>query len=847
MKYFSVLLFSILLFACESDVDINNPLSINLNGLWQFRQQGQEGWTKAVVPGLVQSDMLRAGLIEDPFYGKNEEKIGWIELMNWEYERDFVVDAEMLKQDVVELVFEGLDTYAEVRINGQLMLSSDNMFCSWRIECKNDLFEGENTVSVLFKSPIKEKEDVYNSLGYQLPASNDAGKMKVSPFVRKAPFHFGWDWGPRIVTMGIWRPVRIEGHSLAKIKDVYFEQVSVEADRASLSTHISLDVFSESPLKLVVKDGNTVLVQTSLTPVTGQKDYTLDFSVENPKLWWSNGLGEPHRYNWTIELLANDKVIAEEKYKIGLRKIELVQESDSIGTNYYFKLNNVPVFMKGANYIPQDNFIPRVSYHKYEKLLNDAALANMNMLRVWGGGIYEDDIFYDLCDEKGIMVWQDFMFACSMYPGNDAFLDNVRKEIRQNVRRLRNYACIALWCGNNEVAVAWKYWGWQKEYGFSQKDEATISKNYKALFNELIPDELSALNTHRNYVPTSPLSNWGRKENFKHHSMHYWGVWHGDEPFENYKSNVGRFMSEYGFQSFPSVNSIKAFADSTQWHPNSIVMKHHQKSYIGNEMITKHLGQYYPQPQSFEEFVYFSQLTQAKGIAMAINAHRKNRHCMGTLYWQINDCWPGPSWSGIDYFGRWKALHYKVKELYRDIAVIVEPDPGNNLSVYLSSDRKSPVSGKLYLSWITFDGVFLKNDTLNVNLNAFQAKKILSLDSVNLINQYYSDKVVLRVLFKDSNNVYKQLHYFKNEKNLDLKNVKILKELRKTDEGYELTLSCPVLIKNLMIETDEGNVHCSDNFFDLMPNTTTRIKLSTYSKIKISDLKFMSINSIRNL
>lgn len=846
LKY--VFLYSILsLIACTSDKNISFAQQIDLNGTWQFRQVGKTSWVKATVPGVVQLDLLNAGLIEDPFYGTNEDKIGWIELENWEYQKDFEVSEDLLQQEAIELVFEGLDTYAEVLVNEVSLLHSDNMFCTWRIDCKKQLKVGKNSLKVIFKSPIKEKEAAYKNLAYQLPAGNDASSLKVSPFVRKAPYHFGWDWGPRIVTMGIWRPVHLEVYSFSKLKDVYFEQTAVSTQKVDISTHIQLEYLhsNEETVQLVVKNGKEILVQKSIKIAQRTSHYQVDFSIEKPKLWWCNGLGKPHLYDLTLEVLKGDQLLHRATKKIGLRKIELVQDRDSIGTSYYFKLNGRPVFMKGANYIPQDNLLPRVNQQDYDKTIENAVAANMNMLRVWGGGIYESDYFYTQCDSLGILVWQDFMFACGMYPSDSSFLKNVQKEVQQNVRRLRNHACIALWCGNNEMEVAWNNWGWQKQFGYSPQDSTNIIKGYQAIFNKMLPNELEKLGVQQAYAPTSPLSNWGTPENFKHKSMHYWGVWHGREPFENYTTNVGRFMSEYGFQSFPNMQTIEYFSDSNQWILESPVMQHHQKSYIGNGMIEKHLETYYPRPNSFPEFVYLSQLTQAYGISLAIQSHRQSKgHCMGTLYWQLNDCWAGPSWSSVDYLGNWKALHYKVRDLYKDILISAKKTPNNQLHIDIVSDKRKDTRGNLSIEVMRFDGTVIQSiKEENLSLRSNQKGLSFEYPIPALLKKYNPKNTFVRLLFSTPSEVYEQLYYFRVPKELQLERSNLETTLKAVEDGYALTISANTFVKNLFVQTDlEGN--WSDNFFDLLPNENKTILLKTDQKLSLEEVQFLSVNSL---
>lgn len=846
MRLFLFYITSILfLSACSTNIPSSEQIS--LNGDWKFRQVGKKTWVKATVPGVVQLDLLHAGLIEDPFYGTQEEDIAWVELENWEYQKDIELSAVTLEQEVIELVFEGLDTYAEVYVNEQRILKADNMFCQWRVNCKPYLHTGKNKIRVLFKSPIKEKTAAYQHLPYQLPAGNDTKEPKVSPFVRKAPYHFGWDWGPRIVTMGIWRPVRLEAYSFVKIHDVYFEQQDISAQKASIQAQIKAEYLenSQEELELTIKLNNEVLQSLHISPKKGIQNHLLDIAIDQPKLWWCNGLGEPHLYPFTIELKKGQQLLYSETQNIGLRKIELIQEQDSIGTSYYFKLNDQPIFIKGANYIPQDNLLPRVQAKDYDKSIQNAVDAHMNMLRVWGGGIYEDDYFYERCNEKGILVWQDFMFACSMYPSDTAFVQNVQREIEQNVRRLRKHTAVALWCGNNEMEVAWNNWGWQKQFGYSPKDSTQIIQGYQKIFHQLIPQTLAQLNTHLPYVSTSPLSNWGKAENFNHQSMHYWGVWHGREPFEHYSSNVGRFMSEYGFQSFPAMPTIQAFADSSQWKLTSTVMQHHQKSYIGNGMIEKHLETYYPKPTSFPHFVYLSQLTQAYGIALAIQHHRQSKgHCMGTLYWQLNDCWPGPSWSSVDYFGRWKALHYKVRDLYKNVLLSAKELEGNRLQVDLVSDQRESIKGNLVVETQTFDGQSIQRfQKENIVLEFGQTGLSFDYDIANLLQDAASNAVVLRLSFENKEIHYQQLYYFEAPKDLALKQAQLTTQLEAIPEGYQLKMQSNSLVKNLYVSTKtQGN--WSDNYFDLLPHQEKIIVLKTTDVLTKEAIQFLSVNDL---
>jgi beta-mannosidase len=660
MKHFIILLSCLIIISCNPVKQKSAYFSEILPGHWQFYIENSETWYPAIVPGVIHLDLLANQLIEDPFWGKNELKQRWIEDEDWVYKTTFIIDELLKNYQNIELNFEGLDTYADVYLNGQKILSANNMFRSWNIEVSDQLAEGENELKVVFHSPVKYNEQKVENYPYPLPSGNETTdiKTKVSSFTRKAAYQFGWDFAPRFVTCGIWRPISINAWNKAKIADVFTSTQEIDIIKAKMLTQIEIEVAVAGDYVLIV-DGNKHTEKLS----SGRNILYYPFEIENPKLWWCNGYGEAHLYSQNVEFISEKETIDHKTINYGVRTIELVNEPDSIGTSFYFLLNGKPIFIKGANYIPQDMFLPRVTDEQYKKLIEDVKEANMNMLRVWGGGIYENELFYDLCDQNGILVWQDFMFAGSLYPDDIEFKENVKQEVIQNIKRLRGHPSIALWCGNNEIEVAWNNWGWQKQYGYSPEESTMIWNNYLAIFHQLIPELIAIYDPLRVYTPTTPLSNWGSAENFNHGSMHYWGVWHGREPFENFENNVGRFMVEYGFQSFPEISTLQQVMSDSSLNLNSSAMKNRQKSYIGNGLISDHINQYYGEPETFTAFVLLSQQTQAKGLGMAIKAHKnKQPHCMGTLFWQLNDCWPGPSWSVIDYYGKHKLAYDVVKK-----------------------------------------------------------------------------------------------------------------------------------------------------------------------------------------
>lgn len=546
-------------------------ISIELNKNWQFKNQKENKWYKATVPGTVHTDLLDNKLIPDPYYRDNESKLQWIDKADWEYKTAFSVDVQILSKKKIELVFDGLDTYADVYLNGKLILQADNMFRGWTIDVKPFLKLLGNLLEIKFTSAQNKVDSIAKArLPLTLPDNNRV-------YVRKAQFQFGWDWGPKFVGCGIWRKVNLKA-----------------SDRSYSSNY--------DPVKLIT----------------------------------------------------------------------LIQQKDSIGTSFYFEKNSKPIYIKGANWIPGDIFLPRLTKADYRKMLLSAKEANMNMLRVWGGGVYESDDFYDLCDSMGIMVWQDFMFACGMYPGDEAFMNNVREEVKYQIERLRNHPCIVLWCGNNEVEEAWKNWGWQNQFNLHGADSAKVWNDYKRLFQDSLKKWVAEFDGSRPYVSTSPKNGWGHKESFTEGDSHYWGVWWGLEDWEVFENKTGRFVSEYGMQAMPNWNTLKSFTDSSDRNKQSPIIQAHQKASDGFKKLDHYLTRYFIDSAklsrlSLQDYTYITQCMQYYILKNSIAVHRSKFPAnMGTLLWQLNDCWPVASWSITDYSRQPKAAWYAVKEAYRD-------------------------------------------------------------------------------------------------------------------------------------------------------------------------------------
>jgi len=546
-------------------------LTQKINANWQFKQQNKVQWHAAKVPGEVHVDLLANKLISDPFYRDNEKSLQWIEKENWEYQTTFNVSSEILNKKSINLVFDGLDTYADIYVNGQLLLKTANMFRQWQVDLKNTIKAKGNTLFIRFYSAQNKVDSLAKAnLPFIIPDNPRA-------YARKAQFHFGWDWGPKFTTAGIWKEVRIEAYNVKPV----------------------------------------------------------------------------------------------EKPFVGPVKVELVQKPDQDGASFYFNIEGKPVYMKGANYIPSDAFVTRMKKADYRKMLMMAKDANMNMLRVWGGGIYESDDFYDLCDSLGIYVWQDFMFAGAMIPGDKAFFDNVREEVKYQVKRLRHHKSIVLWCGNNEVDEAWNRWGWQTQFKINAQDSIKLWSDYKRMFRDSIPKWVKEVDPSRPYISSSPKLGWGVKESIKEGDSHYWGVWWGGEDFEVFEQKTGRFVSEYGMQAMPNYTSVLKYTNPEDRNLFSDVLKAHQKAGNGFTKLAGYLNNYMLDSTkinklSVEDYTYLTQCVQYYGFKNMILIHQaKAPYNMGTLLWQLNDCWPVASWSITDYYDRApKAAWYAVKAAY---------------------------------------------------------------------------------------------------------------------------------------------------------------------------------------
>lgn len=812
----------------------------NLHEGWKFRQARLTNWYPATVPGVVHTDLLQNKIIEDPFFRLNERGLQWIDKEDWVYETCFTLAAGMMRKENMELVFEGLDTYADVYLNDECILKADNMFRRWSIPVRQYIREENNILKVYFHSPVKIDVPKWDALPYQYPASNDQSEngglfnKKISIFARKAGYHYGWDWGPRLVTSGIWRPVYIRAWSDLRINDVFIEQKEVGAGRAVIAGHVELDADKDMNGVLVtITDEVTgrVLGEWQADLKRGTNRVTVDFVLHKPKLWWSNGLGEPFLYRFRTDIIAGGELLDSKTERVGIRSLKVVHQPDKDGHTFYIELNGRPVFAKGANYIPSDNFLPRVTPENYKRTILDAAGVNMNMLRVWGGGIYENDVFYDLCDEYGIMIWQDFMFACSMYPAEGALLDNIHQEAVDNVKRLRNHACIALWCGNNECQDAWLGWGWKCEIERQNKEYADkIWAQYRQQYHVTLPGVVREYAPGTFYWPSSPFAFEGEMSGTTDGDRHYWSVWHGKAPISDYDSEKSRFFSEYGFQSFPEFESVKRYAPYPEdWDIRSEVMMSHQRGGDhANGLIETYLLNEYKKPRDFRAFLYMNHVLQGDAIKTAIESHRRQMpYNMGTLFWQHNDCWPVASWASRDYYGRWKAQHYYVRKAYDDILIspVVE---GDDLKVYAVSDRLENTSGRLQLQVCQFDGTVVHHWDKSVGISGNDSRVCFSAPLAKLLEGANRGTVYVRVDYTDkSGRVYHNNYCLGKQKDMDYPKVDLQTEVRSIEGGYEVTVSADKFARAVCLSVADNESVYSDNYFDVQPKSSVQVQVRT--------------------
>ncbi|MFQ7615494.1 MAG: glycosyl hydrolase 2 galactose-binding domain-containing protein [Roseburia faecis] len=790
-----------------------------LNGTWQL-SAGHRSLESVdmQIPGTVLSGLLAAGKIKDPFYRTNEDATRALFWKDYVFTRTFDVDEELLAQQHIVLVCEGLDTLAKISINGTFLAKTDNMHRTWKFQAKKLLPPGKNEIQIVFRSVLRFIEDypyeAHKKINY-IPC----GSMKGNQLLRKAHSMFGWDWSAQTIDAGIFRDIYLQGYSHARIEDIRIHQQ--HAKNVSVQTSITLSE-SVPGQKLCVElseDGADKPLQTKLCKTNADGVAAVDFVIENPKLWWPNDYGDQPLYIVRTTLLDEDGTSLESiTRRIGLRTLTISQEKDEWGNEFAFCVNGVKIFTRGGNYIPDDCLYTRITEKKLDYILESCRRAHFNCVRVWGGGYYPSDAFYDLCDEKGLIVWQDLMYACNVYDVTDAFAENCRQETYDNVRRLRHHASLGLWCGNNEIESAWDHWGdFQKETPYLRAD-------YIRLFEEVLPKAVQEADGETFYWHSSPSSGgcFDNPDDANRGDTHYWDVWHGQKPFTDYRKYFFRFCSEFGFQSFPCAKTVNSFTLEDDRNIFSRVMESHQKNNAANGKMLYYLSENLRYPKDLTHLLYASQVLQGMAIKYGVDHWRRNRgRCMGTLYWQINDDWPAPSWSSIDYFGRWKALHYMAQKFYAPHAVSMTLED-HRCHVYFSNESFETTEYSLTLSIRDLSGNVLETYETKGNSPAFSAIETAVVDICSWEDQ--KDDIFLEaVIHTKDQKVLKDVETLVPYKYLNLKNPVISTEAEETNDAFILHISSDCFAPFVALDFDDADVIFSDNFFHLTDKTVQDI------------------------
>ena len=799
---------------------------------WRVKQAKSPTWIPARVPGDVYADLLAAKEIPDPFYRNNENDLQWIGQTDWVYERTFKVPARLLKRERVLLRCEGLDTLATLVVNGKKVATTDNMHRTWEFDVKDVLKAGENTITVTFAAA----ESFINRKGKELYF--DASNGDNVAHIRKEPCNFGWDWGIKAVTCGIWREMSLVAFDAARLSDVRIVQDHSVKEKVGLTVNVNAEralAKSVAARVTVSLKGKTVASVEGGVPAKGGSLQTL---VENPNLWWPNNMGDQPLYTVKVDLLdAEGQLLDTVSKRIGLRTLELDRHEDQWGESFQFVVNGIPFFAKGANWIPADAIQARMTPQWYHRLVKDAAEANMNMLRVWGGGIYEEESFYDACDELGICVWQDFMYSCSAYPtGDKGFMQNVKAETQDVVKRLRHRACLALWCGNNEIEMI-RY--------FHKKPEFKGWPGYKKLFDKLIPDVLSELDPVTDYWPSSPHTPVGDRNDSNDRNSgdaHLWNVWHGKQPFEWYRTCTHRFNSEFGFQSFPEPKTVKGYTKPEDRNITSWVMEHHQRSGIGNTTIMQYMLSWFRLPEGFENTIWVSQIQQGMAMKYACEHWRRSMpRGMGTLYWQLNDNWPVASWSSIDYHGRWKATQYMARHFFAPLLVsgLEDPEKGT-VEVHVTSDLMKPVNATAKWTVTDLDGKKLLTGSKKVRAASGANRKVATIQLKKLIEEKGERNLLVWLnLTAPGQPESTNLVLFARPKHMELSRKPGTKAVVKKDAsgGFTATLTTKKPVLWAWLELDGVDATLSDNFVHLRPGKALTVKINPAKDLTLAEVR----------
>ncbi|MFP4381480.1 MAG: beta-mannosidase [Candidatus Sumerlaeia bacterium] len=812
--------------------------TIDLNGKWALHQKGSDESLPATVPGCVHTDLLTAGKIDDPYYSDNEKRVQWISEKTWSWSREFPVDNEILQSDTVLLRCEGIDTIATIKVNGKKIGDTDNMYRTWEFDVKEILKPGDNSIEVICHTPLpyikkRQKE-------HPIPLHHPQNRIPGDNWVRKEPCNFGWDWGPTLVTCGIWRPISIVAFDTARIDSVHILQNhSKRSKDVGLDVIVSLDKASrgKTGCRVEVSRNGKEIVATEIAP--NGKNAKVGLTVPDAELWWPKGMGEQPLYDVAVQLFnSNGELLDAETKRIGLRTLNIRQRKDKWGVSFEFLANGKPFFAKGANWIPADTFANRVTPEHYRHLIKSAADCNMNMIRVWGGGIYEFDEFYEICDELGVCVWQDFMFACAAYPTFDEeWMANVEAEFEDNIKRIRHHPSIALWCGNNELEM------------FVVKDEWTERnmswEDYSKLFDKMLPRVCKKLDPQRDYWPCSPHSPVGDRANHGNPEcgdVHLWAVWHGRQPFEWYRGITPRFCSEFGFQSFPEPKTVYDYTEKKDRNITSPVMELHQRSWIGNTAIMQYMCDWFRLPRDFESTLYLSQILQAMAIKYAVEHWRRHMpQCMGALYWQLNDCWPVASWASIDGPGRWKALQYMARRFFEPIMVSgLEDAAKGTFEIHVTNDTFDTFNGQVNWTITDVEGKTLDSGKKEVKAGASKNSRINTLRLKKQIDEVGPENIMIWLELCDEKGKAVSTNFasFARPKNFYLPDPEIKANVKKgTGNTFLVALDAKKPALWAWVDLKKADAAFSDNFIFMQPDRPVVIEVTPEKTMTITQFK----------
>jgi beta-mannosidase len=807
------------------------------HALWKFRDASTKTWMPATIPGCVHTDLQAAGKIPDPFHGTNELSLQWIEKRDWEYRTHFTLPTGIFAGEIIELVADGLDTVASVTLNGKVVARTDNMFVGYRWPVKHLLHAGRNELTILFRSAMDYIRTTRSQFSPPREFNDPVGNCVR---IRKQQCQFGWDWGPRFVTAGIWRDIRLEAWSSNRLTCLDIKQHHAANGSVSLALAPEFARTGDSAIcSAILTLAGREVARTDFT-VGGDEAPTL--AIPAPKLWWPAGQGDQPLYE--LVFTACDRTgreLGTIRKKLGLRTIKLDCSPDQWGESFRFLINRRPVFLKGANWIPAHGFVAGLTRRDYERDLRAAVAAHMNTMRVWGGGIYESEDFYDLCDELGLLVWQDFMFACTLYPADRAFLTSVRAEVAFQADRLRHRACLALWCGNNELAML-----------NPALQQPKFRTEYEKLFREVIPNALALHDAVTPYWPTSP---WRGSIEAKSHEAgeksgdsHYWDVWHARHPVKDYEKWAFRFVSEFGMQSYSSPETNATFCPPGQSNILGATMENHQKNRAGNQIVLDYVSRRYRYPNSQAGLIYLSQLNQAYCMQVGVEHYRRLMpRCMGALYWQLNDCWPVASWSSIEFTGRWKALHHAARRFFAPALVCAhlpgdeKPKIGNyrestidTAHLHTVYDAPSAANGALHWELRHLDGRRLLTGTRNVKLIPGTSVKHRTLDLRRHAAKHGRDQIYVRIWLEIGHQtVSEQTLFLSPPRFIELPRGRarvIARTISSTE--IELRLNSPVFLHAFELNLTGLSHQISDNYFDLYPGVVKTVRVILDKKIK---------------